>query len=253
MKKFISGFIVGALLFSMVSVFAAVSYVAKPADFKVIVNGKEFVSDPPALEVEGRTYLPLRAMGEALGVPVNWNQELYQAEVGNAAPVAQANQYSRTNPAPLNTVQTYTRKNSNPYIDLSTVTPDYSATIRVIETIRGEKAWEKIKNANMFNEKPKEGHEYIIAKVAFTLLSSQNDTSILAYSGNFDFYSSNNEEYERTYVSLEDMLSTDLYAGGNAEGYIVGMVRTNDPAPKVAYGLDYNGTGGIWFSLTESN
>lgn len=33
--------------------------------FKVLVNGEEFVSDPPALAVDGRTYLPLRAMGEA--------------------------------------------------------------------------------------------------------------------------------------------------------------------------------------------
>lgn len=82
MKKFLSGFIVGAILFGTIGVFA-VSYVANPVDFKVLVNGEEFVSDPPALEVEGRTYLPLRAMGEALGVPVNWNEELRQAEVGS--------------------------------------------------------------------------------------------------------------------------------------------------------------------------
>lgn len=81
MKKFISGFLVGAMLFGAIGAFA-VSYVANPLDYKVIVNGEEFVSDPPALEVEGRTYLPLRAMGDALGVPVNWNEELRQAEVG---------------------------------------------------------------------------------------------------------------------------------------------------------------------------
>lgn len=81
MKKFIAGFLAGALIFSAIGVFA-VTYVANPVDFKVFVNGKEFVSDPPALEVEGRTYLPLRAMGEALGVPVEWNEELRQAEVG---------------------------------------------------------------------------------------------------------------------------------------------------------------------------
>lgn len=81
MKKFILGFISGALIFSVVGAFAA-SYVADVAGFKVLVNGKEFVSDPPALVVEGRTYLPLRAMGDALGVPVNWNEELGQAEVG---------------------------------------------------------------------------------------------------------------------------------------------------------------------------
>lgn len=82
MKKFLCGFLSGAIIFSMIGAFA-VSYVANPVDFKVLVNGKEFVSDPPALEVNGRTYLPLRAMGDALGVPVNWNEELRQAEVGN--------------------------------------------------------------------------------------------------------------------------------------------------------------------------
>ncbi len=81
MKRFILGFITGALIFSMLGV-AAVTYVANPADFKVLVNGKEFISDPPALVVEGRTYLPLRAMGDALDVPVEWNEELRQAEVG---------------------------------------------------------------------------------------------------------------------------------------------------------------------------
>ena len=81
MRKFLSGFLAGAIIFSAIGAFA-VSYVAEPATFKVLVNGEEFNSDPPALVVEGRTYLPLRAMGEALGVPVEWNAELNQAEVG---------------------------------------------------------------------------------------------------------------------------------------------------------------------------
>lgn len=81
MKKFLCGFIAGAMVFSAVGILAA-TYVAEPATFKVLVNGQEFVSDPPALVVEGRTYLPLRAMGDALGVPVTWNDQLAQAEVG---------------------------------------------------------------------------------------------------------------------------------------------------------------------------
>ena len=92
MKKFISGFIAGALIFSMLGVFAAVTYVAKPLDYKVVVNGEEFTSDPPPLEVDGRTYLPLRAMGDALGVPVNWNEELRQAEVGMISSNIDANE-----------------------------------------------------------------------------------------------------------------------------------------------------------------
>jgi cellulosome anchoring protein cohesin region len=83
MKKFISGIIVGVLISSTVA-FAA-SYVANPAGFKVLVNGKEFTSDPPAMVINDRTYLPLRAIGDALGVPVNWNEELGQAEVGSSS------------------------------------------------------------------------------------------------------------------------------------------------------------------------
>lgn len=48
----------GAVVCSCVGI-AAVTYTAVPVDFKVLVNGEEFVSDPPALAVDGRTYLPL--------------------------------------------------------------------------------------------------------------------------------------------------------------------------------------------------
>lgn len=252
MKKFICGTLTGAILASSIT-FAAV-YTAEPASFKVLVNGEEFNSDPPAMVINGSTYLPLRAMGNALGVPVEWNSDLNRAEVGNSAPIAAENQYSRTNPAPINTVQTYTSKYPySEYIDNSSFAPDYSANIRVLETIRGDKAWEMIKAANQFNSEPKEGYEYIIAKVAFSVLSAQNDTSIKAYYGNFDFFSGNNEEYDSVYVTMDDMLSQNLYAGGNAEGYVVGMIKKDDKAPKLAYGLLLGSESvygkAIWFDL----
>ena len=96
MKRFICGFLAGATLFATAGVFA-VQYAANPVDFKVLVNGKEFTSDPPALEVNGRTYLPLRAMGEALGVPVSWNEELRQAEVGEMLADAKISTDTQTN------------------------------------------------------------------------------------------------------------------------------------------------------------
>ena len=96
MKRFICGFLAGATLFATAGVFA-VQYAANPVDFKVLVNGKEFASDPPALEVNGRTYLPLRAMGEALGVPVSWNEELRQVEVGEMLADAKISTDTQTN------------------------------------------------------------------------------------------------------------------------------------------------------------
>ncbi len=96
MKRFICGFLAGATLFATAGVLA-VQYAANPVDFKVLVNGKEFTSDPPALEVNGRTYLPLRAMGEALGIPVSWNEELRQVEVGEMLADAKISTDTQTN------------------------------------------------------------------------------------------------------------------------------------------------------------
>ena len=83
MKKFLLGFLAGALLFSGVTAIAATSYTAYLASFKVFVNGEEFKGTTgEILVVNDRTYLPLRDMGNALGIPVEWNPELGQVEVG---------------------------------------------------------------------------------------------------------------------------------------------------------------------------
>lgn len=239
MKRFLSGIIVGAIIGTVA--FAA-TYTAEDASFKIFVNGKEF-TESKAVVIDGSTYLPLRTLGNVLNVPVNWNDELHQVEIGNQAPAENNNEYSRTNPAPLNTVQTYTKNNKY------SISANYSAAIRIEEVIRGESAWEKIKEANRFNSEPKEGYEYIIAKVDFSLLSSQNDSSVEANSYNFVFYSSKYEEYDRVTVVLDSELSTAVYPGGTAEGYVVGMIKKDDASPKLSYGLDYNGTNGIWFAL----
>lgn len=91
-KTLVAGFTAGTVLSAALTA-AAVTYTAQPASFKVLVNGEEFTSDPPALVVEGKTYLPLRAVGDALGVSVVWNDELGQAEVGEApSPVTVSNE-----------------------------------------------------------------------------------------------------------------------------------------------------------------
>ena len=79
MKKFITGTCAGIALASTIAL--AASYMAEDASFKVFVNGEEFTSSK-AVVIDGRTYLPLRAIGDALGVPVNWNDESKQVEVG---------------------------------------------------------------------------------------------------------------------------------------------------------------------------
>lgn len=84
MKKFISGTLCGAVLTTSIIAFAA-NYEAITATFPVFVNGVEWTTDKPVVTIDGSTYLPLRAMGNALGVPVNWNEDLRQVEIGNTS------------------------------------------------------------------------------------------------------------------------------------------------------------------------
>ena len=58
--KMLASGILGAILSGSVALAAV--YTAEPASFKVLVNGQEFTSDPPAMVINGSTYLPLRAM-----------------------------------------------------------------------------------------------------------------------------------------------------------------------------------------------
>jgi len=79
------------------------SWTAYKATFKVMVKGQEFISENPPIVVEGRTYLPLRALGDALGVPVEWNADLRQVEVDMKTTVTPTPQVT---PKPTDTTKT---------------------------------------------------------------------------------------------------------------------------------------------------
>jgi len=48
---------------------------------KLVVNGKEVEGDVPALNVKGRTLIPLRLVAETLGAEVGWDAATYTARV----------------------------------------------------------------------------------------------------------------------------------------------------------------------------
>lgn len=72
--------IFGAIMFSSIS-FASVGYEALVATFPILVNGEKISTDTPAVVIEGSTYLPLKALGQALNVEVKWNSELKRVEI----------------------------------------------------------------------------------------------------------------------------------------------------------------------------
>ena len=103
MKKLFLGFILGLLVGALGYVYAddVEQFVATVADFPVLVNGQEFKSDKPIVVIDGSTYMPLRAIGDALGTKVVWNNDSHRVEVGEA-PIS--NSDSKWNKADINTL-----------------------------------------------------------------------------------------------------------------------------------------------------
>lgn len=79
-KDFIKGFIISALLFGSINAFAD-NLTAITASFPVLIDNQIFTTDKPIVTINGSTYLPLKAIGEALNVQVIWNNNLRQVEI----------------------------------------------------------------------------------------------------------------------------------------------------------------------------
>lgn len=85
MKKFISGILIGAIVTSGVVAFGANKdvFTATKASFKIFVKGEEFKPTNVPLVVDGRTYLALRDLGNALGTKVDWIDAKREVQVAS--------------------------------------------------------------------------------------------------------------------------------------------------------------------------
>ena len=112
-KSLIAGIIIGVILFSGATVLAA-NYQALTATFPIYINGEEWQTDSPVVVIEGRTYLPLRALGEALSVDVKWNDKLFRVDIDKPEEIyvvtEQGNKYHRTNCPTIKLVKEYLTK-----------------------------------------------------------------------------------------------------------------------------------------------
>ena len=89
MKKFVLGFLVGALIFSIIPVSAAVQeYVLQKSDCKLIINGKEYANkELPMLNYKGYNYIPadsFRQICEQIGAKFEWVNETKEIRIDKA-------------------------------------------------------------------------------------------------------------------------------------------------------------------------
>ncbi len=81
MKKYVMGFIIGVIVCLSFQSFASNIFQAQQATFEVFIKGDKLASDKPIVAIEGSTYLPLKDIGTALGVPVDWNADKRRVEI----------------------------------------------------------------------------------------------------------------------------------------------------------------------------
>lgn len=133
----------------------------------------------------------------------------------------------RSNPVPYGE----TMYMSGTFTDYDADYTDFDADLElsVVDTIRGEEAWNIIINENQFNDPAPEGKEYIINRVKLKLLNATSEDLKTSFRSNeFDYISETGASYSSVSVVLPDKLDVELYNNGEAEGNIVGLVDIED-------------------------
>lgn len=146
-------------------------------------------------------------------------------------------------PAPLN----YDVKKTIdiPIEDVDPQNSIFDLTVRTTDILRGDSAWEKLKNITG-NQPAPEGYEYILLKVKITL---EREAPYTGNNGIFDYilkptdftaYSADESHYDYTQnvKSPEPQMYFEMKNGGTTEGWVVVMVDRNDTAPYLLFTKD---------------
>jgi hypothetical protein len=125
---------------------------------------------------------------------------------------------------------------------------EFHYELTLLETVSGDKAWEKVRAGNQFNDKAGDGKEYILAKFHFKLHSVDEEPFDLNPQ-RFDVISAGGSSYE-DFVSvsgLDPEFRSDLYEGGDIEGWVPFVVDVDDEKPLAVFARSTD--GGLWFDL----
>lgn len=121
--------------------------------------------------------------------------------------------------------------------------------VEMMEVISGDQAWEMVKKANQFNERPEEDKEYILAKFRIKVIETEEDEPFEINHAKFDVISGGGVEYTDFIVvsGLKPDLRADLYEGADHEGWTYFMVNKDDDNPLAVF--ERRKAAEIWFKL----
>ena len=132
----------------------------------------------------------------------------------------------------------------------------YDMKITLLEVIRGEEAWKRVKLASDSNKPADPDSEYILARIRFEYFARGTPGLCVhqVVPEQFTAYSANGEDYMPAPVVLpKPEMRKGLKSGESLEGWVAFMVAQKDKTPLMSYSADAGGAvqhgGGKWFLL----
>jgi hypothetical protein len=120
-------------------------------------------------------------------------------------------------------------------------TDDWQATL--LEVLRGDEAWETIREANRYTDPAAKGTEYVLARIAVRNISIRDAAASIGGS-RFRATGSNNILYEYPWISgVEPALDAELFPGGEAEGWVVAQVSEDEGNMMLRFSPSYDFRG----------
>ncbi|OIQ59772.1 hypothetical protein MOTE_10280 [Moorella thermoacetica] len=81
-KEKILGVLCCCLIAALIATFAALKETQAAPSIRLVVDGREVVCNVPPFIKDGRTFVPLRFVAEALGYPVKWDEQNWTVYIG---------------------------------------------------------------------------------------------------------------------------------------------------------------------------
>ncbi len=132
----------------------------------------------------------------------------------------------------------------------------YNMNLTLLEVVRGDDAWERLRKASDANKPAGAGFDYILARVKFEYYARGTPGLCVhkVVPQQFMAFSSEGVDYPAVDVSLPKLeMRGDLRSGENLEGWIAVRVPQEDQKPLLSYSADQGGAvmhgGGKWFKL----
>jgi hypothetical protein len=119
--------------------------------------------------------------------------------------------------------------------------------LELLSLVSGDQAWDMVRQANMFNDPPGEGREYILAEFRVKVLEVEEEPYEMSHAM-FDAVSADGRVYGEfiSVAGLEPSLRIELYEGAEHIGWTYFLVERDD-TPVAAF--DRGSASERWFVL----